>query len=73
MFYSIREFYENLYTAKTREVPLEQTMLNLDISGLNEVPERVMDSLRGELSIEELSRAVRTAKNNESGSRWLPR
>ena len=62
----IKQFYENLYAKTPRNVPLEQTMKNLDITGLNKIPDETKAKLEGILTFEELTRAMNSSKNNKS-------
>ena len=62
----IKDFYQTLYTRQPRTIPLEKTMERLDISGLKKIPEQLKETLEGELTMDELTRALNNSKNNKS-------
>ena len=62
----IKDFYQTLYTQQPRLEPLEKTMEKLDFSGLKRIPENFKEGLEGELSMEELTKALNGSKNNKS-------
>ena len=62
----IKQFYKDLYSERPREIPLEQTMAKLDLSGLSTLSKDLQNQLEGDLTLAELTRALKSSKNNKS-------
>ena len=62
----VKNFYQSLYTRKSRKVPLSKTLEKLDFTGLKTIPEEMRQSLEGEITMIELTKALNETKNNKS-------
>ena len=62
----VKTFYKDLYTERPRNQTLVESLENLKIPCIPKLPTEDSNLLRGEITIEELKRALLNTKNNKS-------